>query len=105
MPVKYRLNNNTYKLITAKNTEEWQKGLMYFKNRDELKGANGMLFIFPTKEYRSFWNKNTHLDLDVYWIDNNKIVGKSFLPAIENSQELVVVKSPMKVDKVIEIIK
>ncbi len=65
---------------------------------------DGMIFIFPNKQMRSFWNKNTYLDLNVYWLEDNKIVGKSFLPSILKSKETVTVESQKKVDKVVEII-
>ena len=37
-----------------------------------------MIFIFPDKERQTFWNKNTYLDLDIYWMNDDKVVGKSF---------------------------
>ena len=47
--------------------------------------------------------KNTLIDLDILWIDGEKVVGKSFLPSIEKSKEIVTVESPKSADKVIEI--
>lgn len=78
---------------------------MFYKNKQELKGADGMIFLFPDKQVRSFWNKNTHLDLDIYWMNDKEIVGKSFLPSILKSKEIVVVKSVGEVNKVVEIVK
>ena len=103
--IEYKLNNKTYKLLTAKNSAEWQKGLMFYKSKEELKGADGMIFIFPEKDFRSFWNENTYLDLDVYWIDGDKVVGKSYLPSIEKSKEIVTIDSSGSVDKVVEIVR
>ena len=100
----YQVNDKNYCLLTASNQEQWEKGLMFYKNKQELKGTDGMIFIFPDKQIRSFWNKNTYLDLDVYWFEDNKIVGKSFLPSILKSKETIVVKSPDKVNRVVEII-
>ncbi len=102
--INYKLNNKTYKLLTAKNSSEWQKGLMFYKNKSELKGADGMIFIFPDKQIRSFWNKNTYLDLDLYWINDEEVVGKSFLPSINKSKETTTVSSPKIVNKVVEIV-
>src|SRR3990167_6646648 len=102
--LNYNLNGKTYKLMTAKNSSEFQKGLMYYRSKKELNGADGMIFIFPDKDYRSFWNENTYLDLDVYWIDGERVAGKDFLPSIEKSKEVVVIESKEKVDKVIEIV-
>lgn len=90
----------SYRLLVADNPEKWQRGLMYFR---KLEGVDGMIFIFPNKEIQTFWNKNTLMDLDLLWIDEDKIVGKSFLPSIEKSKKNVTVSSPKEVNKVIEI--
>lgn len=103
--LEYKLNNKTYKLLTAKNSSEWEKGLMFYKDKKELKDADGMIFIFPDKQFRNFWNENTFLDLDVYWIDNDKVVGKEYLPSILKSKNIVTINSPKAVDKVIEIVR
>jgi uncharacterized membrane protein (UPF0127 family) len=100
--INYKLNGKNYKLLLADEEKEWVRGLMNIKNK---KNFDGMLFIFPDKNYRQFWNKNTYLDLDVYWLDDEKIVGKDFLPSIEKSKDIIIVNSPQKVNKVIEIIK
>ena len=103
--INYSINNVKYKLLITDASEEWQKGLMFYKSKKELKGADGMIFIFPDKERQTFWNKNTYLDLDIYWMNDDKVVGKSFLPSILKSGEIVVVKSPDKANKVVEIIR
>ena len=66
---------------------------------------DGMIFIFSDKRERRFWNKNTYLDLDIYWLDENMVEGKVFLPSIEKSKETVTIDSSKAVNKVIEIIK
>ncbi|MEM0476681.1 MAG: hypothetical protein QW367_03565, partial [Candidatus Aenigmatarchaeota archaeon] len=52
------------------------------------------IFIFPDKQIRYFWNKNTFVDLDVYWLDDDKIIGREFLPSIEKTKEIYTIKSP-----------
>lgn len=103
--IYYSINNKTYKLLIADNQEKWQKGLMFYKNKEELKEADGMIFIFPDKDYRSFWNKNTYFDLDIYWIDDDKIVSKDYLPSILITKDPYTINSKEKVNKVIEIIR
>ncbi len=98
----YLINNKNYCLLTANNQQEWERGLMYYKKPVDF---DGMIFIFPDKQVRSFWNKNTYVDLDIYWMDGETIVGKSYLPSILKSKETVVVGSKIKVNKVVEIIK
>ena len=78
---------------------------MYYKNKKELKGADGMIFIFPEKEYRTFWNKNTYLDLDIYWLDNDSVVGKDYLPNILKTKKIFTVDSGKEVNKVVEIVR
>jgi len=103
--IEYKLESKIYKLLIAKNSNQWQRGLMNLRSKKDLRGAEGMIFLFPNKDYRSFWNENTYLDLNVYWLDGDKVIGKDFLPNILKTNELKIINSPGKVDKVIEIIK
>ena len=65
---------------------------------------DGMIFIFPEKQVRTFWNKNTYMDLDIYWMDDGKIIGKSLLPSILKTKKIITVSSG-KVNQVVEIIR
>ncbi len=103
--LRYKIEGKNYNLLISRTPQEWEKGLMFYKNKKELKGADGMIFIFPDKDFRSFWNKNTYLNLDIYWLDNDKIVGKDFLPSILKTKNIYTISSPVKINKVIEIIK
>lgn len=100
--ILYKLNGKNYRFFVAKNEKEWEKGLMYYRT---LNKADGMIFIFPDKEYRSFWNKNTYLSLDIFWLNDNNVVGKDYLPSIEESKKIMIINSPKPVDKVIELVK
>jgi uncharacterized membrane protein (UPF0127 family) len=97
----YELENKIYKLLIAQNEKEWAQGLMNIKCPCDF---GGMLFIFPDKEIRSFWNQNTFVDLDVYWLDDEEVVGKNYLPSILKTKEPLVITSSQKVNKVIELI-
>ncbi len=46
-----------------------QLGMMY---RKEMPENQGMLFVFQNEEPRSFWMKNTFLELDILFFDANK---------------------------------
>ncbi|QNK79009.1 DUF192 domain-containing protein [Winogradskyella undariae] len=48
-----------------------QTGLMY---RTELETNQGMLFMFPDSQMRSFYMKNTKIPLDIIYIDENKTI-------------------------------
>jgi poly-gamma-glutamate capsule biosynthesis protein CapA/YwtB (metallophosphatase superfamily)/uncharacterized membrane protein (UPF0127 family) len=99
--VPYELENKIYLLREAKTPEEWQKGLMFVKKPVDY---DGMLFIFPDKQIRSFWNQNTFVDLEVYWLDDDKIIGKDKLESIEKTKIVKTIQSPGPVNKVIELI-
>ena len=99
--ITYSLEGKQRKLLVADTEEKWQRGLMNYRSLPDL---DGMMFIFPKKEYRTFWNENTYLDLDVYWLSDDIVVGKNQLPSIEKSQETIIIKSPEEVNKVIEIV-
>jgi len=53
----------------ADNEKLRQLGLMY---RKELPEKEGMLFIFSDEQPRSFWMKNTFLELDMLFFDSKK---------------------------------
>lgn len=113
--LRYNLNGRFLLLKIADEPQEWEQGLMFIKKDDIcgglrkingcLRSFDGMIFLFPNKQVRYFWNKNTFVDLDVYWLDDNKVIGKSFLPSIEKTKEIITISSNFPVNKVIEIIK
>jgi uncharacterized membrane protein (UPF0127 family) len=53
----------------ADNEYERQLGLM---NRESMEELQGMLFIFPTERYQSFWMLNTLFSLDMLFINKKK---------------------------------
>jgi uncharacterized membrane protein (UPF0127 family) len=57
---------------TAKTPKQHARGLMYVK--EKLPVNSGMLFIYPRKTNSSFWMKNTFIDLDIVFMDENKKV-------------------------------
>lgn len=100
--VIYQLENKKYCLLVAASVYEHQKGLMYVRKPVNF---DGMIFIFPDKQIRSFWNMNTYLDLDLYWLDDDRIVSKDYLPSIEKSKKVVSIQSKKPINKVIEMIR
>lgn len=98
--IRITLEGKKVKLIVADTPAEREKGLM---NVREIDKADGMIFLFSQAEYQRFWNKNTLMDLDVYWMLGDTVVGKSFLPSIEKSKNIVIIDSPIPVDRVIEV--
>jgi uncharacterized membrane protein (UPF0127 family) len=98
----YQIDNKNYCLLTADSSDEWERGLMFYKKPVNF---DGMIFVFPKKEIKSFWNKNTYVNLDLYWMDGEKIVKRSYLPSILNSDKITTVESGKEVNRVVEIIK
>ncbi len=55
----------------ADTPDKTAQGLMY---RSSMKENQGMLFIFPDEEERSFYMKNTRISLDLLFVNQNKEV-------------------------------
>ena len=55
----------------ADSPEERQRGLMH---RQSLASDHGMLFIFSDSQVRSFWMRNTYIDLSIAYIDSNGVI-------------------------------
>lgn len=100
--VSMTIEGKNVNLLVADNSTEWAVGLM---NRKTLKEADGMVFIFPDKQMRTFWNMNTLIDLHVVWMDGNRVIGTSELPSIEKTKQVVTVSSPAQADKVVELVR
>ena len=79
------------KVEVAANQEARVKGLQH---RRKLEEGRGMLFIFPRQEIQSFWMKNTHIALDMIFIDRSLTV----VGIVENAEPMTltprVVKAP-----------
>ena len=58
---------DTVEAEVARSYEERERGLMY---RDKLAKGQGMLFVFPDAQIRSFWMKNTFIPLDIAYLDS-----------------------------------
>jgi len=99
--IDYKLNNKNLHLLVADNQQKWKRGLMNVKKLEQ--GIDGMIYIFPQKAKRSFWNKNTSMDTELYWLVGDKIIGKDYLPAIKEDGKTSASGFPQEVDKVIEI--
>lgn len=97
-----RIENKTYNLLIADSPVEHSNGLM---NVRKLSNADGMVFLFDDSQVRTFWNQNTLVDLDVYWMQDDKVVGKSFLPSIETTKVPVTITSPSAINRVVELIR
>ncbi|MCX7997288.1 MAG: DUF192 domain-containing protein [Patescibacteria group bacterium] len=94
------VKGTSYRLIIADTPRKQSRGLMDVTDLGEY---DGMIFLFPNRETRTFWNMNTLMQLDLLWMDGEEIIGRSVLPSITDSKEVVTVSSPGPVDAVIEL--
>ena len=99
--VSLNIDGRNYTLLIARTSVEKMKGL---SGITELKNADGMVFYFEPAEKITFWNKNTHLDLELVWMNGDKIIGRDFLPA-EDRAGLITKESPAEVNRVVELVK
>ena len=100
----YKTRQKTLRLLVADSIAKWEYGLMNVKHKQDICGHDGMIFTFPIAMPQTFWNKNTLVDLDIYWMKGKNEVGTNVLHAITKSG-LTTVSSPEAVDTVVEIIR
>lgn len=71
MPQSVLINGHAIAVEIADQPEEWARGLM---GRRSLPENQGMLFVFPDKQIRTFWMKDTLIPLDIIYIDDDRVV-------------------------------
>lgn len=99
--IEQEVEGKTYTLVVADSRERWQQGLMHVRKPVPY---DGMIFTSNHAVPQMFWNMNTFEDLDIYWLKDGEVIGKSFLPSIEK-KGMTTVSSPGPADTVIEIIR
>lgn len=95
-----QIANAALSVFIADTAEKRTQGLM---NITSLSEDIGMLFVFSDAAPRTFWNKNTYIDLDIIWIHEDRVVGISHLPAIPKSGTIGTVSSPGNARFVLEV--
>lgn len=66
-------NGTVISVEIAKTTAQREKGLMF---RESLSNSYGMLFVFPNQRFLTFWMKNTFVELDMVFLnDERRITG------------------------------
>jgi uncharacterized protein len=79
------------------------KAVLGLSRREKLRDNEGMLFIYTEKERKSFWMKDMKFDLDILWIEGDKIVRISRNAKAEGSNPSRTYDSGVPVDNVLEI--
>ena len=60
-----------FTLEIANEDKEREIGLM---KRDSIPADYGMIFVFPDEQPRTFWMKNTRIDLDILYVRSDGVV-------------------------------
>jgi len=103
--VYYRYTNRPYIVINnqkihvdiSDSIEEYAKGL---SNVPYLDNNQGMLFIFPNKQERSFWMKDMLIPIDLLWIEDNIVIDYEENMDHTNLDKYI---SPQNINMVLEI--
>ncbi|MDA0712452.1 MAG: DUF192 domain-containing protein [bacterium] len=85
------LDKAKFSLELAKTFSEKARGLMY---RFHLDPEKGMLFIFDEEQAQTFWMKDTHISLDLIFLDAQKKIVDIIANAKPNSVDLLTSKRP-----------
>ena len=93
-------NNNPQELFLdiADNEQKRSYGLM---NRLDIKPNSGMLFIWKDRQFRNFWMKNTHFNLDLFFLNKQGEIVEIYKNA--KAFDETIIKSQNKVDFVVEL--
>lgn len=95
------IEGKQYHVLVADTEEKQELGLMYITTLD---GYDGMVFDFPDISVKSFWNKNTLIDLDMVWMNGETVVGREVLPSIYKTGNPKTITSPGEVNTVVELL-
>ena len=92
--------NNLQKLYLdiADNKQKRTYGLM---NRKDMKSNSGMLFIWKDSQIRNFWMKNTHFNLDLFFLNKQGEIIEIYKNA--KAFDKTSIKSQNKVNFVVEL--
>ena len=62
-----KINPRELSIELADTEHKRSYGLM---NREDMKSNSGMLFVWKDRQIRNFWMKNTHFNLDLFFLNN-----------------------------------
>lgn len=98
------IDTHTFSVTLARTDAEKNQGL---SGKQSLQKNSGMLFLFSSPDYYSFWMKDMKFPLDIIYIQNNKIVTifqNVPAPSSQNLQaQLPIYKPTVPADRVLEI--
>lgn len=99
---KVLVNDQAFRVVVAKSEKEKQIGLSKTGGINE---NQGMLFVFDTSDYHSFWMKEMKFPIDIIYINGDKVttVIENAKPPTDASENLDIYQPENKSDKVLEI--
>src|SRR3989344_3070019 len=71
---KVKIGSTEVKVRVSSTVQDLQRGLV---GVTRLAWDQGMLFVFPKKDYYSFWMKGMLIPLDIIWLDGQQVIGLS----------------------------
>lgn len=78
----------------AKTDQQHERGLML---REKLNANDGMLFVFQDEDYRSFWMKNTLINLSIgYFNKEKKLIDIQEMTAVTSVMQTQIPSYPSK---------
>ncbi|MCK5061180.1 DUF192 domain-containing protein [Candidatus Parcubacteria bacterium] len=95
-----KINNTVIAVELAVDPAEQWQGL---SDRKNLGPNNGMLFVFPDYQKRTFVMRRMHFPLDIIWIKDDKIVGIAKNLPSENENPDKLYSSPLPINYVLEV--
>ena len=95
---KVTIGRVDFRIDVANEPAEWRRGLV---GHAPLQQGEGMFFLFPSADNRTFWMKNMDFPIDIIWIAGNEVIG--YVDDATPDDGEIVYNSPGKVDKVLEI--
>ena len=65
-----KVNKNIPQELSIELADTEHKRSYGLMNREDMKSNSGMLFIWKDRQIRNFWMKNTHFNLDLFFLNN-----------------------------------
>lgn len=95
-------NGPTIVVEIADDATEQARGLSGHAPLDD---EHGMLFVWPSREVRSFWMKEMTFAIDIIWIADGKVIGieSNIEPPIDDDDILKTYLPPAPVNMVLEV--
>ena len=91
--ISLSINNQGYYLEVAQTNKTRKKGL---SQRNELCFNCGMLFVFNKSGKQAFWMKDTHIPLDIIWLDSKFQIVKIITAIKTDSEDIYINEKPAK---------